>query len=204
MCLLNWWQNCEFIDNDQRRSCKEEEDSINRVMNSSACTEWRNKRLRLCPCIPILTQTSRDPFPLTEFRFVPMSESRTSTHNFIQLSMTKEQFNAVLDQTQMFFFGSSHFGENYQRQSCIEYHLHKKSGPHTLYMFRGQILRKHTGNTGLVPLCSLLTRCPREVCGERAGECLSVTSQLMVEFRIGRIYIRDELSVWDESHVWDG
>ena len=58
--------------------------------------------------------------------------------------MTKEQFNAVLDQTQMFFFGSSHFGENYQRQSCIEYNLHKKSGAHTLYMFRGQILRKHT------------------------------------------------------------
>ena len=99
--------------------------------------------------------------------------------------MTKEQFNAVLDQTQMFFFGSSHFGENYQRQSCIEYHLHKKSGPHTLYMFRGQILRKHTGNTGLVPLCSLLTHCPREF-WELAGKCLPVTSKLTVECRIDR------------------
>ena len=136
----------------------------------------------------------------------PLSAHRVSFRSNVGESDFDPQFHSTIDDKRtrqccsrpnanVFFFGSSHFGENYQRQSCIEYHLHKKSGAHTLYMFRGQILRKHTGNTSLVPLCSLLTRCPREVCRERAGECLSVTSQLMVEFRIGRIYIRDELAV---------
>ena len=39
--------------------------------------------------------------------------------------------------------------------------------------------------SSLVPRRSLLTRCPREV-WERAGEYLSVTSQLTVESRIDR------------------
>ena len=38
----------------------------------------------------------------------------------------------------------------------------------------------------LVPSRSLLPRCPREV-WERAGEYLSVTSQLTVESRIDRV-----------------
>ena len=41
------------------------------------------------------------------------------------------------------------------------------------------------GRTSLVPRRSLLIRCPREV-WERAGENLSVTSQLMVESRNDR------------------
>ena len=144
-----WRQKSEFIVNDGRRSCKQEEHSIIRVnyeffvfyvmTNKKALFKMHsdadvNRSLSRDPCWTFYSQSSGFYF-LKSLDFDPQS-----FHGTIDDDIKTRQY---CSRPNVFFFsGSSHFGENYQRKSFIKYHLHKKSRAYTLYTFRGQILRK--------------------------------------------------------------
>ena len=145
MCLSCFWrQKSEFIVNDRRRSCKQEEHSIIRVNYEFSVFYIIDKKalFKMHSDADVNRSLSRD--PCWTFR------SQCSVFYFLEsLDFDPQSFHGTIDddiktrqycsRPNVFFSGSSHFGENYQRKSFIKYHLHKKS---RLYTFRGQILRK--------------------------------------------------------------